>query len=224
VSERDGLFAEAGVVRCAWCRPSDAYRDYHDREWGFPVDDDQRLFEKLCLEGFQAGLSWQTILHKRDAFRHGFAGFDPRKVARFGAAEVARLLADPGIVRHRGKIESAIGNAKRALALIDEFGSLAAYVWRFEPKALTRPKRVTAARLRALGVPAEAVALSKDLRRRGWTFVGPTTVYAFMQAMGLVDDHLEGCHARPLVEAARAARAAGTRHATARSPSARRPA
>ena len=223
MSERDGLFAEAGVVRCAWCRPSDAYRDYHDREWGFPVDDDQRLFEKLCLEGFQAGLSWQTILHKRDAFRRGFADFDPRKVARFGAAEVARLLADPGIVRHRGKIESAIGNAKRALALIDEFGSLATYVWRFEPKALARPKRVTAARLRALGVPAEAVALSKDLRRRGWTFVGPTTVYAFMQAMGLVDDHLEGCHARPLVEAARAARTAGTWHATARPPPARRP-
>jgi DNA-3-methyladenine glycosylase I len=210
VSARDGLFAEDGVVRCAWCRPSAAYRDYHDREWGLPVDDDRRLFEKLCLEGFQAGLSWQTILHKRDAFRRGFADFDPHAVARFGAKDVARLLADPGIVRHRGKIESAIGNAKRALALIDEFGSLAAYVWRFEPKASTRPKRVTVARLRALGVPAEAVALSKDLRRRGWTFVGPTTVYAFMQAMGLVDDHLEGCHARPLVEAARAARGGGT--------------
>jgi DNA-3-methyladenine glycosylase I len=213
MSDRDGLFTEDGLVRCSWCRPSAAYRDYHDREWGFPVDDDRRLFEKLCLEGFQAGLSWQTILHKRDAFRRGFADFDPRKVARFGAADVARLLADAGIVRHRGKIESTINNAGRALALIDEFGSLAAYVWRFEPPAKGRPKRVTLARLRALGVPAEAVALSKDLRRRGWTFVGPTTVYAFMQAMGLVDDHLEGCHARPLVEAARAARAAGTSRA-----------
>jgi DNA-3-methyladenine glycosylase I len=210
MSDRDGLFTEDGLVRCSWCRPSAAYRDYHDREWGFPVDDDRRLFEKLCLEGFQAGLSWQTILHKRDAFRRGFADFDPRKVARFGAADVDRLLADAGIVRHRGKIESAINNAGRALALIDEFGSLAAYVWRFEPPAKGRPKRVTVARLRALGVPPEAVALSKDLRRRGWTFVGPTTVYAFMQAMGLVDDHLEGCHARPLVETARAARAAGT--------------
>ena len=213
MSDRDGLFTEDGLVRCSWCRPSAAYRDYHDREWGFPVDDDRRLFEKLCLEGFQAGLSWQTILHKRDAFRRGFADFDPRKVARFGAADVARLLADAGIVRHRGKIESTINNAGRALALIDEFGSLAAYVWRFEPPAKGRPKRVTLARLRALGVPAEAVALSKDLRRRGWTFVGPTTGYAFMQAMGLVDDHLEGCHARPLVEAARAARAAGTSRA-----------
>jgi len=206
----DGLFEEDGVVRCAWCRPSQAYRDYHDREWGFPVDDDHRLFEKLCLEGFQAGLSWQTILHKREAFRRGFAGFDPHAVARFGAADVARLLADAGIVRHRGKIESAIGNAKRALALIDEFGSLAAYVWRFEPAAKARPKRVTVKTLRALGVPAEAAALSNDLRRRGWTFVGPTTVHAFMQAMGVVDDHLEGCHARPLAEAARARRAAGT--------------
>jgi DNA-3-methyladenine glycosylase I len=224
VSDRDGLFAEDGLVRCSWCRPSAAYRDYHDREWGFPVDDDRRLFEKLCLEGFQAGLSWQTILHKRDAFRRGFAGFDPRKVARFGAADVARLLADAGIVRHRGKIESAIHNASRALALIDEFGSLAAYVWRFEPPANARPKRVTIARLRALGVPPEALALSKDLRRRGWTFVGPTTVYAFMQAMGLVDDHLEGCHARPLVEAARAARAAGTLRAGDDSRAKRKPA
>ena len=207
----DGIVrGDDGVRRCWWADSAPEYRAYHDREWGFPVDDDRRLFEKLCLEGFQAGLSWQTILHKRDAFRRGFAGFDPRKVARFGPADVARLLADAGIVRHRGKIESAIHNAKRALELIDEFGSLAAYVWRFEPPPRTRPKRVTLARLRALGVPAEAVALSKDLRRRGWTFVGPTTVYAFMQAMGLVDDHLEGCHARPLVETARAARAAGT--------------
>jgi DNA-3-methyladenine glycosylase I len=224
VSASDGLFEEGGVVRCAWCRPSQAYRDYHDREWGFPVDDDRRLFEKLCLEGFQAGLSWQTILHKRDAFRHGFAGFDPHAVARFGAADVARLLADPGIVRHRGKIESAVGNAQRALALIDEFGSLAAYVWRFAPAPGARPKRVTAKSLRALGVPAEAQALSKDLRRRGWTFVGPTTVHAFMQAMGLVNDHLEGCDVRPLAEAVRAAHGGGTPRASSASRRARRPA
>ncbi|MGZ5133477.1 MAG: DNA-3-methyladenine glycosylase I [Caldimonas sp.] len=209
VSTRAGLFEEDGVARCAWCRPSAAYRDYHDREWGFPVDDDRRLFEKLCLEGFQAGLSWLTILNKREAFRRAFAGFDAERVARFGARDVERMLADPGIVRHRGKIESAIGNAKRALALRDEFGSLAAYAWRFEPPPHARPKRVTAASLRASGLPAEALALSKDLKRRGWSFVGPTTVHAFMQAMGLVNDHLEGCHARPLALAARAARNAG---------------
>ena len=206
MSVREGLFTEDGVVRCAWCRASADYRDYHDGEWGFAVDDDRRLFEKLCLEGFQAGLSWLTILRKRDAFRRAFAGFDASRVARFGARDVERLLGDAGIVRHRGKIESAIGNARRALDLEDEFGSLAAYVWRFEPAAKSRPRRVTAASLRALGVPAEAVAMSKDLKRRGWTFVGPTTVYAFMQAMGLVNDHLEGCHARPLAAAARAAR------------------
>ena len=138
-----GLYGDdGGVLRCAWCRSSAAYRDYHDREWGFPVDDDRRLFEKLCLEGFQAGLSWLTILNKRDAFRRAFAGFDAERVARFGARDVTRLLADAGIVRHRGKIESAIGNAKRALALRDEFGSLAAYAWRFEPTARGRPKRV----------------------------------------------------------------------------------
>jgi DNA-3-methyladenine glycosylase I len=199
----EGLFAEDGVVRCAWCRASAAYRDYHDREWGFAVADDRRLFEKLCLEGFQAGLSWRTILDKREAFRRAFADFDPERLARFGERDIARLLDDPGIVRHRGKIVSAIGNAGRALALADEFGSLAAYAWRFEPRA--RPRRITAASLRALGLPAEAVAMSKDLKRRGWTFVGPTTVHAFMQAMGLVNDHLEGCHARPLALAARAA-------------------
>jgi len=206
---REGLFDEDGVVRCAWCRPSAAYRDYHDHEWGFAVDDDRRLFEKLCLEGFQAGLSWLTILNKRESFRRAFADFDAERVARFGARDVERLLADPGIVRHRGKIESTIGNARRALDLREEFGSLAAYAWRFEPAARSRPRRVTAASLRALGVPGEALALSKDLKRRGWSFVGPTTVHAFMQAMGLVNDHLEGCHARPPAAAARAAREPG---------------
>ena len=208
MSARDGLFAdEAGVRRCAWCRASPAYRDYHDREWGFPVTDDARLFEKLCLEGFQAGLSWLTILNKREAFRRAFAGFDAARVARFHERDIARLLADAAIVRHRGKIESAINNARRLLELQGEAGSLSAYAWRFEPAR--RPKRVTPARLRALGLPAEATAMAKDLKRRGWTFVGPTTVYAFMQAMGLVNDHVEGCHARSAAEAARDAGARG---------------
>ncbi len=207
MSTRDGLFAdERGARRCAWCAATPAYRDYHDREWGFPVDDDTRLFEKLCLEGFQAGLSWLTILNKREAFRRAFAGFDAARVARFGARDVERLLGDAGIVRHRGKIESAINNARRLLELRAECGSLSAYAWRFEPAPASRPKRVTPAALRARGLPAEAIALAKDLKRRGWTFVGPTTVYAFMQAMGLVNDHLEGCVVRADAEAARAAR------------------
>ena len=167
-----------------------------DTEWGFPVVDDTRLFEKLCLEGFQAGLSWLTILNKREAFRHGFAGFDAERVADFDARDVERLLADVGIVRHRGKIESTINNAHRVLELRREFGSLAAYAWGFEPKRGARPRRLTHAVLMALGPSPEAVAMSKDLRQRGWTFVGPTTVYAFMQAMGLVNDHLENCHVR----------------------------
>jgi len=208
MSARDGLFADdAGVRRCAWCRASPAYRAYHDGEWGFAVRDDTRLFEKLCLEGFQAGLSWLTILNKRDAFRRAFAGFDAVRVARFRERDIARLLADAAIVRHRGKIESAINNARRLLELQAEAGSLASYAWRFEPAR--RPARVTPARLRALGLPPEATAMAKDLKRRGWTFVGPTTVYAFMQAMGLVNDHVEGCHARPAAEAARHAVARG---------------
>jgi len=207
MSARDGLFSdETGLRRCAWCRSTPAYRAYHDREWGFPVDDETRLFEKLCLEGFQAGLSWLTILNKRDAFRRAFAGFDAARVARFSARDVERLLGDAGIVRHRGKIESTINNAGRLLELRAEFGSLSAYAWRFEPAPATRPKRVTPAALRARGLPAEATALAKDLKRRRWTFVGPTTVYAFMQAMGLVNDHVEGCAVRAAAEAARGAR------------------
>jgi DNA-3-methyladenine glycosylase I len=203
MSLRAGLFeGEDDVARCAWCRSSALYRSYHDHEWGFPVTDDRRLFEKLCLEGFQAGLSWLTILNKREAFRRAFANFDAERVARFGARDVTRLLGDAGIVRHRGKIESTINNAKRVLALRDECGSLAAYAWRFEPAPGSRPKRMTLAALLKLGPSAEAVALSKDLKRRGWSFVGPTTVYAFMQAMGLVNDHLEGCHARVAAAAA----------------------
>ena len=209
MSARDGLWADAaGVRRCAWCRATPAYRDYHDREWGFAVDDDRRLFEKLCLEGFQAGLSWLTILNKREAFRRAFAGFEPSAVARFGARDVERLLGDAGIVRHRGKIESTVNNARRLLDLRAEHGSLAAYAWRFEPAPASRPRRVTPAALRARGTPPEAHALAKDLKRRGWTFVGPTTVHAFMQAMGLVDDHFEGCHVRGAAEASRATRSA----------------
>lgn len=183
-------------ARCWWCGDAADYVRYHDEEWGRPVRDDVRLFEKLCLEGFQSGLSWLTILRKRDAFRRAFAGFDFAKVAKFGARDVTRLLGDAGIVRHRGKIESTINNARRALALVDEEGSLADYVWRFEPPASSRPKRITRATLAKLSTSPESIALSKDLKRRGWTFVGPTTVYAFMQAMGLVNDHVEGCFIR----------------------------
>ncbi|MCA9679604.1 MAG: DNA-3-methyladenine glycosylase I [Kofleriaceae bacterium] len=189
--------------RCRWGVSAPDYVAYHDDEWGFPVRDDRRLFEKLCLEGFQAGLSWLTILRKRDAFRRGFAGFDPAKVARFDARDVRRLLGDAGIVRHRGKIESTINNARRALELIDAHGSLAAYAWGFEPPPRERPRKVTWAAVRKMATTPTSIALSKDLKRRGWTFVGPTTVYAFMQAMGLVDDHVEGCVIRPLAEAAR---------------------
>jgi DNA-3-methyladenine glycosylase I len=185
-----------GLPRCFWCQATPLYQRYHDAEWGFPVTDDRRLFEKLCLEGFQAGLSWLTILNKREAFRSGFAGFDAEQVARFGQVEIDLLLADAGIVRHRGKIESTINNARRVIELRAEFGSLAAYVWRHEPDP--------AARRGAQSTSPESVAMSKDLKKRGWSFVGPTTVYAFMQAMGLVNDHHEGCHARALAQQARA--------------------
>jgi len=192
-----GLFHDDGhTARCMWCQATPAYRHYHDNEWGFPVDDDRRLFEKICLEGFQSGLSWLTILNKREAFRKGFANFDARKVAKFGDADVERLVADAGIVRHRGKIVSTINNAQRALELRQEFGSLAAYFWRHEPDPATRPKKVTLDALRAMTTSPESVAMSKDLKKRGWSFVGPTTVYAFMQAMGLVNDHLQGCATR----------------------------
>ena len=201
-----GLFADAAhVSRCLWCRATPDYQHYHDHEWGLPVSDDQRLFEKICLEGFQAGLSWLTILNKRSAFRAAFADFALQQVADFGEAEIKRLVLDAGIVRHRGKIVSAINNAQRALEIQREFGSLAAYFWRFEPQSTTRPTRITAQTLSGLTTSPESIALSKDLRKRGWTFVGPTTMYAFMQAMGLVNDHLEGCHAREHALAARAA-------------------
>ena len=195
-----GLFnGDDGALRCRWCQATPAYQHYHDHEWGRPVTDDQRLFEKLCLEGFQAGLSWLTILNKREAFRRGFAEFDAERIARFDDADVARLLADAGIVRHRGKIESTINNAARVIELRREFGSLAAYAWRFEADPATRPKRITPETLKAVTMSAESAAMSKDLKKRGWSFVGPTTVYAFMQAMGLVNDHYEGCHVRATV-------------------------
>ncbi|MGE0331065.1 MAG: DNA-3-methyladenine glycosylase I [Ramlibacter sp.] len=202
----DGLFADDDhVARCTWCQATPLYRNYHDSEWGFPVADDRRLFEKICLEGFQSGLSWLTILNKREAFRAGFANFDAAKVARFTAKDVERLVADAGIVRHRGKIESTINNARHALALREEFGSLAAYFWRHEPDAKSRPRRITREALRAITTSPESVAISKDLKKRGWSFVGPTTVYAFMQAMGLVNDHYEGCATRDKALAARKA-------------------
>jgi DNA-3-methyladenine glycosylase I len=189
--------------RCAWGVSTSDYVPYHDAEWGFPVRDDRRLFEKLCLEGFQAGLSWLTVLRKRPAFRAGFAEFDIARVAAFTARDVRRLLGDEGIIRHRGKIESTINNAKRALELVSEHGSLANYLWTFVPPPAERPRKMTRAALRAMTSTPTSLRLSKDLKKRGWTFVGPTTVYAFMQAMGLVNDHIEGCVIRSLVEDAR---------------------
>ncbi len=194
-----------GAWRCGWCLGSPGYVAYHDDEWGRPVVDDTRLLEKLCLEGFQAGLSWLTVLRKREAFRRAFAGFDRERLARFGAPDVARLLVDAGIVRHRGKIEAAIANARAACAVAEREGSLAALVWRFEPDPSARPRRLTGPVLARLTETPESAALSKELKRWGFRFLGPTTAYAFMQAMGLVNDHLEGCHVRGAVERARCA-------------------
>ena len=189
-----------GVARCWWGAADDLYRNYHDDEWGHPVADERRLFEKINLEGFQAGLSWLTILRKREHFRRAFANFEVEAVAEFGEADVERLLADPGIVRHRGKIESTINNARRCLELRDELGSLAAYVWGFEPDPSARPAVLDQPALLELAKTVESTSMSKDLRRRGWSFVGPTTVYAFMEAMGLVNDHLVGCASRQPIE------------------------
>lgn len=193
------------LQRCFWSDGSPLYDGYHDREWGWPVVDDIRLFEKISLEGFQAGLSWITILKKREAFRAGFDGFDFRKVAAYTEADVQRLLGDAGIVRHRGKIEAVIHNAGRAIELQREFGSLARYFWGYEVDVSKRPKKLTVEVLRGFTTAPEAIALSKDLKKRGWKFVGPTTMYAFMQAMGLVNDHQHDCHVRAAVEDARRA-------------------
>ncbi|WP_423068896.1 DNA-3-methyladenine glycosylase I [Devosia sp. CN2-171] len=188
------------LTRCFWAGSDPLYIGYHDEEWGRPVTDDNRLFEKLCLEGFQSGLAWITILRKRENFRAAFLGFDIDKVAAMGEADIERLVLDAGIIRHRGKIASTINNAKRAQEIIREFGSLAHYIWGFEPEPVAGP-------IMAGSIPAQteaSKALSKDLRKRGFSFVGPTTVYAFMQAMGLVNDHVDGCFCRAESEAARA--------------------
>jgi DNA-3-methyladenine glycosylase I len=201
-----GLFTDdSRTTRCAWCQATPLYRNYHDNEWGFPVDDERRLFEKICLEGFQSGLSWLTILRKRENYREAFDGFDFDRVASFTDKDVERLLQNAGIIRHRGKIVSTINNAKRAIELRDEFGSLAHYFWRYEPGHNERPAVVDRDHIVANPTTPTSVVISKDLKKRGWTFVGPTTVYAFMQAMGLVNDHLEGCFCRPEVEAMRTA-------------------
>ncbi len=185
-----------GLARCWWGSGEEIYEQYHDTEWGFPQGESHRLFEKICLEGFQSGLSWLTILRKRENFRAAFADFDPGVVATFGEGDVERLLQDAGIVRHRGKIEATIGNARRALEVADEWGSLGAYFWSFEPPRAAPPRKIA---------PSTDVstAFSKDLKQRGWRFVGPTTAYAFMQAVGLVNDHLEECFVREEVERAR---------------------
>ncbi|PZU47678.1 MAG: DNA-3-methyladenine glycosylase I [Sphingomonas sp.] len=186
-----------GLPRCSWGTATPDYLAYHDTEWGFPVSDDRRLFEKLSLEAFQSGLSWRTILMKRENFRAAFHGFDIDRVAAFTETDVARLLQDAGIVRHRGKIEAVINNAARARELIAEQGSLGAYIWRFEPEPGAQP--------RLASTSATSIALSKDLKKRGWRFVGPTTVHAFLQAMGLINDHAEGCVIHDRAARARAA-------------------
>ena len=190
-------------MRCWWPGEHEDYVAYHDNEWGRPVTDDHRLFEKICLEGFQAGLSWYTILKKRERFREVFADFDFTSVASFDDRDVDRLVHDPGIIRHRGKILSTINNAQRAIELCEEFGSLTSYFWCFEPDAASRPARLDRITMERLGSTPTSTALSRDLKTKGWTFVGPTTVYAFMQAMGLVNDHLDGCEWRVEVDAIR---------------------
>ncbi len=188
-----------GQPRCRWCETAPEFFDYHDREWGFPVDDDQRLFEKICLESFQSGLSWRTILAKRENFRRAFHDFDFHRVANFTRRDLDRLMRDEGIVRHRGKIEATINNAKHACEMVEKEGSLAAFFWRYEPDPDSLPPPQTAT------TSPEATALAKELKKRGWKFVGPTTLYAFMQAMGLVNDHAERCVTRQQVEKAKRA-------------------
>ncbi|MEM9330147.1 MAG: DNA-3-methyladenine glycosylase I [Pseudomonadota bacterium] len=203
MEEKPGLIqGEDGRMRCFWAGPQDDYVTYHDEEWGVPVDDDNRLFEKICLEGFQSGLSWYTILSKRENFRGAFHNFEIAKVAAMGEADIEEQVQNAGIIRHRGKIKSTINNAQRALELIEEKGTLAAYFWAYEPGPKDRPKKITRET-----IPAStdiSTTISKDLKKRGWSFVGPTTVYAFMQAMGLVNDHVEGCFRREEIEELRA--------------------
>ncbi len=189
-----------GVLRCWWPSNDEEYTRYHDEEWGHPVDDDQRLFEKICLEGFQAGLSWLTILRKRGNFRKAFDDFDYHKIAKYTDNKIDALVKDAGIIRHQGKIKSTINNAQRAIKMEKEFGSLGTYFWSFEPSLKSRPRKFDYATLSQITMSDESKALSKDLKKRGWSFVGPTTAYAFMQAMGIVNDHLEGCHCRIIIE------------------------
>jgi len=196
VTAMEVVVGDDGNARCWWGLGDSDYQTYHDTEWGFPQGNDRRLFEKVCLEGFQSGLSWLTILRKRENFRSAFAGFDPVVVAEFTESDIDRLLDDASIVRHRGKIEATINNAGRALEMVDEFGSVASFFWAHEPPRGGAPATIPA-------TTDLSTALSKDLKKRGWRFVGPTTMYAFMQAMGLVNDHLGGCYVRPTVETAR---------------------
>nr|WP_298892109.1 DNA-3-methyladenine glycosylase I [uncultured Acinetobacter sp.] len=189
--------AEDSLPRCKWCSQVPEFLAYHDEEWGFPVADDRRLFEKVCLESFQSGLSWRTILLKRENFRQAFCNFDYQQVAKFTEQDVERLLQNAGIIRHRGKIEATINNAKQVQAIIDEFGSLASYFWQYE----VRPDSAMSSQTQSTSI--ESIALSKDLKKRGWKFVGATTMYALMQAMGLVNDHVEECHSREKVAEAR---------------------
>lgn len=195
---------EDGLHRCGWCGSDAQYQAYHDHEWGMPVGDDRRLFEKLCLEAFQSGLSWRTILAKRENFRAAFHGFDWVEMARMGEQEVQTLLQNTGIIRHRGKIEAVLNNARCMQELIAREGSLAKFVWAYEPDPASRPAGISVPWLLANTTSAASAAMAKELKRRGWRFVGPTTAHAFMQSMGLFNDHIEGCHARASVEAARA--------------------
>lgn len=203
MSKTDGLIeGPDGRMRCWWHANDPLYMDYHDNEWGRPCADDRYLFEKICLEGFQSGLSWITILRKRENFRKGFANFDIHKLAKFTDKDVERLVNDAGIIRHRGKIESTINNARQAIELIEREGSLAKFIWQYEPATKDRPKKFDAVTLKAITHSDYSAALSKELKRRGWAFFGPTTAYAFMQAVGLVNDHLQGCVCRePCLEA-----------------------
>lgn len=195
--------SEESPRRCRWCGDHADYQAYHDTEWGFPIGDDQRLFEKLCLEGFQSGLSWLTILRKRENFRRAFVDFDYDRISRWNERSVRRLLEDAGIVRHRGKIEAVLANARLARTLRDDFGSLGAFFWSFEPDDSDRPDRIDEASLVTLSETPASRAMSKALKQRGFRFVGPTTAYAFMQSMGIVNDHAEDCDTRSKVERAR---------------------
>jgi len=199
------IVGDDGKPRCWWHGNDPEYIRYHDEEWGKPLSDDADLFEKICLEGFQSGLSWLTILRKRENFRRAFHGFDFKKIAKYTEKDIERLVKDAGIIRHRGKITSTINNASRAIELIKEFGTLKSYFWQFEPADKARPKKCDYKTLSNLGKTPESIAMSKDLKKRGWSFVGPTTCYAFMQSMGMVNDHIEGCCCRDLTEKRRSA-------------------